>query len=198
MTQRSEPYRTNKEEFIAAIETQIEIESTTQAKLVSNLLNPCRYEATADKLDEATTWIQLILKKAAAKSVLEQRTCKRSKPCWNLELSEAYKELRDTRTILHRWMRDFHIPSIVLADRVKEKWKNTLRLVRRAKSEYYWKMVEEANTHSIWTYRKWTKNTRTYTAPPIEWENHPPAISHTDKCEMLREHLFLEPPTLAE
>ena len=58
-------------------------------------------------------------------------------------------------------------------------------------------MVEEADSHSIWTYRKWTNSMRTYTAPPLDHgEDQTLAITHAEKCDVLREHLFPEPPTL--
>ena len=51
--------------------------------------------------------------------------------------------------------------------------------------------------HNIWTYRKWTLNKRTYTSPPItRGNNTTPVVTHKDKCETLREHLFPEPLTL--
>ena len=58
-------------------------------------------------------------------------------------------------------------------------------------------MVQEADSHNIWTYRKWTLNKRTYTSLPITRGNNiAPAITHEDKCQTLQEHLFLEPPTI--
>ena len=102
------------------------------------------------------------------------------------------------RDILHGWTRDFHTPSITLVGRVKEKCSLTLRLVRKAKNEYYCKMVEEANTQNIWTYRKWTTGTRTYTVLTIERDNQPLAVSHANKCDTLRAHLFPEPPPLTD
>ncbi len=65
------------------------------------------------------------------------------------------------------------------------------------KNEYFWKMVDEAMTQNIWTYQKWTTKTITYTSPPLDQgENHPPAITHAQKCDTLRTHLFPEPPQL--
>ncbi len=70
-------------------------------------------------------------------------------------------------------------------------------MVCNTKKEYYLKMVQEANSHNIWMYRKWTLNKRTYTSPPItRGDNAAPAITHEDKCQTLWEHLFPEPPTI--
>src|SRR5258708_6229660 len=65
------------------------------------------------------------------------------------------------------------------------------------KNEYYQKMVDEATSQNIWTYQKWTTTNTTYASPPLDQEeNHPPAVTHVQKCDTLRTHLFPEPPHL--
>jgi len=87
---------------------------------------------------------------------------------------------------MHRWMRQFHTPSTLLAEQVQS--------LRKTKNEYFQKMVDEATTQNIWTYWKWTTKMTTYTSPPLDQgENHPPVITHTQKCNTLRTHLFPEP-----
>src|SRR5260221_632858 len=87
---------------------------------------------------------------------------------------------------MHRWMRQFHTPSTLLAEQVQS--------LRKTKNEYFQKMVDEATTQNIWTYWKWTTKTTTYTSPPLDQgENHPPVITHAQKCDTLRTHLFPEP-----
>ena len=72
-----------------------------------------------------------------------------------------------------------------------------LQLVRKTKNEYYWKMVNKATSQNIWTFRKWMTTNRTYTLPPLnQGANTPPAITHAQKCNTLRKHLFPEPPQL--
>src|SRR5258708_9870714 len=94
-------------------------------------------------------------------------------------------------------MREFHTPSLVLAEQVKMLHKNILQLICITKKEYYLKMVQEADSHNIWTYRKWTQNKRMYTSPPISrGTNATLAISHEDKCQALQTHLFPELPAL--
>ena len=186
-------------EFTSAIIKQLEMESEEHTNVVSQILNPDRIHATPDELDRATNWIHQLLEHAATKAVPTRRICERSKPWWTPELSRAYHDLREAREHLHGWMRDFHTPSIFLAERVKESRKRTLKLVKSAKNEYYNKMVEEANPHTIWTYRKWTKNSRTYTAPPLDrGEDRPHAITHAEKCDTLRENLFPEPAPITD
>ena len=96
-------------------------------------------------------------------------------------------------------MREFHTPSILITDQVSLHHKNTLCLVRKYKKEYYLKMVQEADSHNIWTYRKWTQNKRSYRSPPLSRGNgSKPVVDHKDKCKILQEHLFPEPTLLLD
>ncbi len=95
-------------------------------------------------------------------------------------------------------MRDFHRPSIIIAARVKELHNETHKLICNAKREYYQKITEEANSHNIWNIRGWTKSRLTYTSPPLKrGPGRSYTVSHNEKCDMLRESLFPEPPMLA-
>ena len=98
----------------------------------------------------------------------------------------AYKDLRDSREVLKGWMREFHSPSLFLADIVTQKRKKTLKLVQKSKQDFYPKIATEANTQNIWKIRGWTKWKRTITSPPISTgTNSPPATSHEEKCTIL-------------
>ena len=65
-------------------------------------------------------------------------------------------------------MRDFHTPSIFLAEKVRTLRKNTLKLVKKTKGKFYQKRVKEVDPQNIWSFHKWTQNSRTYTSPPID------------------------------
>jgi len=65
-------------------------------------------------------------------------------------------------------MRDFHTPSIILAECTQQLRKRTLQLVRKMKNEYYHKLVDEATSHNIWSFQKWTTSNRTYMSPPLD------------------------------
>src|SRR5258708_16777123 len=96
-------------------------------------------------------------------------------------------------------MREFHQPSLFLAEQTALKCKDTLKLVRKTKQEYYRKKKTEANGQNKWQVRNWTKKRKTFTSPPISTgENTPPAITHEEKCQVLHHHLFPETPTLPE
>ena len=58
-------------------------------------------------------------------------------------------------------------------------------------------MVDEATSQNIWSFCKWMTTNRTYMSPPLDQgENTSPAITHAQKCDTLRKHLFPEPPQL--
>src|SRR5260370_37429255 len=62
---------------------------------------------------------------------------------------------RHTRTYgMHGWMRDFHMPSILLAEQTQHLKKTMIKLVKKTKNEYYHKMVEEATPQNIWMYQR--------------------------------------------
>ena len=163
------------------------------------ILNQSRITATEPELDKAVTMIQKYLEQAATKVVPARCIVSRSKPWWTKELTAAYRELRNSREVLKSWMREFHQPSLFLAEQTALKHKDTLKLVRKTKQEYYRKMTTEANAQNIWQLRNWTKKRRTFASPPISTgENTPPAITHEEKCQVLHHHLFPETPTLPE
>ena len=120
-----------------------------------------------------------------------------TKPWWTKELTRAYAELRSAREVLRGWMREFHCPSLFLAEQVSQKRRNTIKLVQKMKQEYYQKITTEANAQNVWNLRDWTRPKRTVASPPMHMgDNLPPAISHEEKCQVLCKHLFLDPPNL--
>ncbi len=96
-------------------------------------------------------------------------------------------------------MREFHCPSLFLAEQVSRKCKDTLKLVQKTKQEYYQKITSEANPQNVWKLRGWTKQKKTFVLPSLNTgKNSPPAITHEEKCQVLRRHLFPETPTLPD
>ena len=189
----------DEETYCEAIKEEIEQNRDEHTKTVREILNQSRITATEPKLDKAVTMIQKYLEQAATKVVPARHIVSRSKPWWTKELTAAYRELRNSREVLKSWMREFHWPSLFLAEQTALKCKATLKLVQKTKQEYYRKMTTEANAQNIWQLRNWTKKRRTFTSPPISTgENTPPAITHEEKCQVLHHHLFPETPTLPE
>jgi len=75
-------------------------------------------------------------------------------------------------------MKHFHTPSTLLAEHAQNIRKYTLQLIRKMKSEYYGKKVEEATSQNIWTFCKWTTTNQMYTSPP-RLRRKQPTGSHT-------------------
>src|SRR5258708_19120546 len=111
---------TNEEEFLEQLGNQLDKEKITYQCLVSEVLNSEKELAMPEELDRAADTIQNMLTQATLRAVPERKICNRSKPWWTPELTSAYKELHDTREVLKNWMREFHIPSLFLAEQVKE------------------------------------------------------------------------------
>src|SRR5258708_27872666 len=127
----------NEETSYEALKQEIELNHAEHSILVSDLLNQNRDYASETKLDGAVKIIQNYLEMAAAKSVPAQCLVSWSKPWWTKELTTAYKDLRDSREVLKGWMREFHCPSLFLADIVAQKRKKTLKLVQKSKQDFY-------------------------------------------------------------
>ncbi len=71
--------------------------------------------------------------------------------------------------------------------------------MKKAKHEYYLKLTEEADTCNMWNFHKWTSNKCTYTSPVLSnGEGGEPAVTHTNKCNLLRMTLFPLRPLLAD
>jgi hypothetical protein len=142
--------------------------------------------------------IHKIVENAAAKSIPIRCPSKASKPWWNEDLTKSYRELRQTRDALRGWVKDFNRPSVYLADKVKSLQKAIHTQIRKAKQEHYRKLTEEANPGNMWDFHKWTKCQRTYISPPLINGTDHLAVEHKDKCNILCENLFPQPPPLPE
>src|SRR5260370_36648016 len=98
---------------------------------------------------------------------------------------------------MHGWMKQFHTPSIILAENVHLLKKSTLQLIKKTKNEFYRKMVDNATSQNIWSFCKWMTTNRTYMSPPLDQgEDSPPAVTHKEKGKTLQSHLFPKPPHL--
>jgi len=188
----------SEEEFTKALKEEITHENQKVENLKGNLLNVNRCTAFPEELEEATAIIHKIVENATAKSVPIRRPSKALKPWWNEDLTKSYRELRQTRDALRGWVKDFNRPSVYLVDKVKSLQKDICTQIRKAKQEHYRKLTEEANPGNMWDFRKWTKCQRTYISPPLINGTDRPAVEHKDKCNVLRENLFPQPPPLPE
>ena len=111
----------DEKEFCDVLKDEIKQNRAEHNNLVRDLLNQNRLSASESKLDEAVKTIQNYLEQAAEKTIPAQQLVRCSKPWWSKDLTKAYKELRESREVLRGWMREFHCPSLFLADIVSQK-----------------------------------------------------------------------------
>ncbi len=123
---------TDKEEFCKALRHEIDQNQEEHTNTVRELLNLDRKSASETKLDKAVNMIQNYLEQAATKTVPTRQIVQRSKLWWTKDLTKAYKELRSLRGVLRNWMREFHCPSLFLAEQVAQKCKSTISLQCRS------------------------------------------------------------------
>src|SRR5258708_38970022 len=77
--------------------------------------------------------------------------------------------------------------------------KKALALVKSAKHEYYMKLTEEADLHNMWNFWKWTNGKHVYTSPALSrGDREVPAVTHSNKCTLLRSTLFPTQPQLSD
>lgn len=72
------------------------------------------------------------------------------------------------------------------------------RLYKKMKQHFYEEVVKNATATTFWDMRKWTTGSRQYPSPPLsQGAGAEPALSHSDKCKLLRAMLLPPPPMLA-
>ncbi len=93
----------------------------------------------------------------------------------------------------------FNWQSEIMLTEVKQLHKKALALVKSAKCEYYTKLTEEVDLHNMWNFRKWTNGKHVYTSPALSrGDGEVPAVTHSDKCTLLRSTLFPAQPQLSD
>ncbi|KAJ3516558.1 hypothetical protein NMY22_g14182 [Coprinellus aureogranulatus] len=73
---------------------------------------------------------------------------------------------------------------------------NFHHLCKKKKKEWAIKTLHEAKSNDIWGFRNWPKGSRNYPTPPIRKNDGTYAVSHSDKCEAVRQELYQPPPPL--
>src|SRR5260370_30710224 len=121
--------------------------------------------------------------------------CSQSKPWWNPNLTKAFKAMRTAREMVKSYYQHFNHQSKVMELEVHKSCKRALCLIKSAKHEHYLKLMEGADAQSMWSFHKWTMGKHTYTSLVLSrGDGEEPAVSHSDKCSLLRTTLF--PPQL--
>ena len=77
--------------------------------------------------------------------------------------------------------------------------KKALFLVKTTKQEYYLELTEGADMHDMWNFHKWTNGKWVYTSPALsKGDGEEPAVTHSNKCNLLRTTLFPPQPQLTD
>ena len=188
----------NEVEFVKTLEQELHTNPGLFETTIQLVLNKDRTQATQDELDNAVKFINDSMERSAEKTIPIRQMCSRSKPWWNDGLSVAFMDMRSARDMAKSYYQYFNHPSEMMVTKAKYLHKRALHLVKSAKRDYYLKLTEEANTRNMWNFRKWTGRKCTYTSPVLSnGEGVEPAVTHTDKCNLLRTTLFPPKPQLA-
>ena len=146
----------NEEKFVEALEKALHTDEELFDTTIRQVLNKNRTQSSPVELDNAVGFINICMERAAEKAVPVRRMCSRSKPWWNNNITDAFKEMRVTRDMAKSYFQYFNRQSEIMLTEVKQLHKKALALVKLAKCEYYLKLTEEANAHNMWNFRKWT------------------------------------------
>ncbi|KAJ3562483.1 hypothetical protein NP233_g9541 [Leucocoprinus birnbaumii] len=158
-----------------------------------------RADVTTDDLERAASALTTAINQANEKAAKVRKPSPHAKPWWNEELAQTAALIRNLRNsqLIHLEEHGSRDPTI---DAEIKRARNFFkRQVRHAKSTWANEVLEEITSEEVWSVRKWTTGYRNYPMPAISrGSDCPPAVSHQDKCDVLRETLYQEPPPLPE
>ena len=107
----------------------------------------------------------------------------------------AFKDMRMARDMAKSYYHHFNCPSEIMVSEAKCLCKRALQLMKNAKWEYYLKLTKEADMRNMWDFHKWTSGKHTYTSLTLlSGEGGEPAVTHTNKCNLLRTTVTLGSP----
>ncbi len=107
--------------------------------------------------------------------------------------------MRTARDMAKSYYQYFNRQSEIMLAKAKQLCKKALTLVKIAKCEYYLKLTEEADLHNMWNFHKWTSGKWVFTSPALtRGDGDEPAVTHSDKCNLLRTILFPPQPQLTD
>ena len=167
----------------------------TKEEELAFLLNddPC----TDVQLEMAAATITNAIQETNEKIVPTRRPNSRARPWWNKDLSDATKEVNNLNAERANFENRFGFRNRQLQAKVKKARNFLKRLCKFQKAKWANQKLEEAHTKDIWGFRSWSKGTRNYPTPAIsQGPNQPPAVTHAEKCDAIRNELFQPPPPL--
>ena len=154
---------------------------------------------TDDYLDRAANLLTEAMQQATTATAKAKRPSPKAKPWWTPELSEAAKRVNQARKEAWTFERQFGTRDRALRSKINRARNHLKRLCKFQKAKWATDCVEGAKTGDIWKFRKWSQGIRNYPTPAIyRGPDTPPATTHSEKCDAIRDELFQPPPPLAQ
>ena len=110
------------------------------------------------------------------------------------KLTASRQRAHDAEIAARKFAKEAGRPNRLLsADATRERNYHK-RHIRRTRTAYWNKVVEEATVEDIWDMRKWSQGRRGYRSPDIRRPDGTHARTHAEKCDALRDTLYQPPP----
>jgi hypothetical protein len=163
--------------------------------LNSGAFNPLRLARlpSEEEIENAAEALEKALVFAAEQSVPLRRPSAKAQPWWEGEVL-AVRDVMTQARLAEREGREFEVDGQPL--RANTAINHFKYKSKKAKQNYYKKIVAETTSQNIWDRHRWVKSTRQYFSPPIRRAGQDPAVEHSDKCDALRAELFPPPADL--
>ncbi|HEX3642518.1 MAG TPA: endonuclease/exonuclease/phosphatase family protein, partial [Ktedonobacteraceae bacterium] len=146
-----------------------------------------------EQMERAAEALEEALVKAAEQSVPLRRPSAKAQPWWEGEVL-AVREVMTQARLAERQGREFVVDGQPL--RANTAINHFKYKSKKAKQNYYKKVVAETTSQNIWDRHRWVKSIRQYLSPPIQRAGQDVAVEHSDKCDALRAELFPPPADL--
>jgi len=170
----------------------IKSQETLQPLLSPDPLPPHNLNQSADALTDA-------LQMATAATAKIHQLCTNTKPWWDNDLTQAAERVSEAQKEQKHHLNTLNSFNSDIRTCIRKARNFFKRLCRIKKHDWINKKLQQATTDNIWGFQNWLKGTRNYPTPPISrGTNTPKAITHQEKCDVLRNELYQPPPQLEE
>ena len=185
------------ETFTKTLSHELHADSDRYDKMFGPLIHNDIRATTPTEIDAATDFFQSCMTAAAAKAVPLHRSSPHAKPWWTPQLTEARRILRQARSTARDATIALGYPDEGATRYVTHCANVADRLYKKTKRHFYEEVVKNATATTFWEMRKWTTGSRQYPSPPLSrGVGADLAITHADKCNVLRAALLPPPPIL--
>jgi len=154
---------------------------------------------TPHTLDQCADALTDTLQMATATTAKIRQLCANAKPWWDNDLTQAAERVSEARKEQKRHLDTLNSFNGNIRTRIRKARNFFKRLCRIKKRDWINEKLQQATKDDIWGFQNWSKGTRNYPTPPISrGANTPKAITHQEKCDVLRNELYQPPPQLEE